>query len=198
MSLPKDQIKTYWQDRSAKQDELTVGNGGMPIEIQDKEYSEKSEFIFSLCPRDMATLDFGCGTGRYAKFFDYYLGADLTENLLKIAKKNNPDKNFILLDNECLEGCIFSGAHLVFTSTVLQHCSDEVCKRLLLNLRVGAQPHAYFFYENSVPAVSGHVKGRSSDDYKKLLESAKYKIRTAQYKTHTVHGESHTASLFTV
>ncbi len=60
------------------------------------------EFIQDLVKKEDSILDFGCGNGRLAGFLEgkyrSYLGADVSEKLLAIAKKNNPDpKNSFLL-----------------------------------------------------------------------------------------------------
>lgn len=43
-------------------------------------------------------LDIGCGYGRMAPLFQRYTGVDISPDLLEIARKEHPDKKFVLAD----------------------------------------------------------------------------------------------------
>lgn len=45
--------------------------------------------------KDYSVADIGCGYGRFAKHFKEYLGVDFSDEMLKLAQEQNPDKNFI-------------------------------------------------------------------------------------------------------
>lgn len=82
-------------------------------------------------------LDFGCGTGVLAKFFDSksYLGLDPLEGCIQKAQKRHPGHQFLLGGNEQLvqfrensfEGCISWG--------VLHHLNEEQLTSTLINIR---------------------------------------------------------------
>ena len=70
------------------------------------------EFIKDLVKPEDNILDFGCGNGRLAGFlegkYQSYLGVDVSQKLLEIAKKNNPDaKNSFLLLGQGSEKLLF-------------------------------------------------------------------------------------------
>lgn len=48
--------------------------------------------------KDKKVLDAGCGYGRSAPWFTDYTGVDLSPDLLEIARKDNPGKEFLLGD----------------------------------------------------------------------------------------------------
>lgn len=53
-----------------------------------------------LIPRTVKVLDAGCGYGRWAKFFPKtrYTGVDFSPEFLEIARKENPEHNFVEAD----------------------------------------------------------------------------------------------------
>lgn len=53
--------------------------------------------LYSEC----SVADIGCGYGRFAKHFGDYLGVDFSHEMLELAKKENPKKNFI--SGKCLD-----------------------------------------------------------------------------------------------
>lgn len=200
MSLNEQNILSYWQKRATSQGERTVGNGGLPMSVQDKEYEEKAKHVFSVCPQNLYTLDYGCGIGRYAPFFERYAGGDITESLLAIARSRNPEKRFFNLTSPIGHGIpddVAGQTELLFFSTVLQHCSDEVCLKILSSV-IPALPKlkAVFMYENSVVGESWHVKGRGWGDYGSLLNRAGQYHSSIFFSEHKVHNEEHCASIF--
>lgn len=74
-------------------------------------------------------LDLGCGMGHYSNYmydkgFDI-VGVDISENMINIAKRNNPNIEFIvsdICDLEIMKNCEFDGIVLAY---VLQHLSKE-------------------------------------------------------------------------
>ena len=98
-------------------------------------------------------LDLGCGYGRIAKYINNYTGADLSPDLLNIAKKQNPDKTFVECDGRSLPfednefnwtvKCIdidhsdWLAIHLtIFTQTkTAPYRNSHLCKNLLFTIR---------------------------------------------------------------
>lgn len=179
MSL--NNIEEYWDNRYNKQGFLTVGNY-QNLKEQDQEYKEKQDFIFTHCPTNLRTLDYGCGVGRYSRFFDYYIGIDITKKAIELAKQYNPDAQFYNTDKINFEFELF------FTATVLQHCSDKIVNDIF-NKISDRKNITLCLYENSTKGESEHVKGRDSYDfgYFKIIEYKKYK--------HVIHNEEHTLHL---
>lgn len=80
----------------------------------DREWSEIEEFI----DPKWSVVEVGCGDGRWSQYFDNYLGTDISKNLIKIAKKENPDKKFKVWD---IRHGFPKGYDLIFGYTVLLH-----------------------------------------------------------------------------
>ena len=95
-----DKVKAYWEKRSAKHGERTVGPNNWPAKRQDELYATRQEFVKTRMPCDKLVLDYGCGTGRYSGLFvpSKYLGMDVCERLLSVAKQRNPEHRYELYD----------------------------------------------------------------------------------------------------
>ena len=65
-------------------------------------YSDDRAYMQFLIPSGMRVLDIGCGTGELLSKLNPALGVgiDLDPTMIKIAKKNHPNLNFILHDVE--------------------------------------------------------------------------------------------------
>lgn len=197
MLAEKDVIQ-YWEKRAAAQGAATVGFAGHSLTEQDAEYEQKKGFIREHVPDDVPVLDYGCGTGRFSDCFEKeYLGVDITESLLEVARKNNPAKNYRRLENPWLEKVDFNFV-LFFTSTVLQHNDDEMVKKILKSVRDcrGSMFFGFVLYENS-QVQAPHVKGRSSEEYAELVKTVFNVLHFWSY-SHIVHGEEHTLTIINV
>ena len=83
-------------------------------------------------------LDLGCGMGHYSNYmydkgFDI-VGVDISENMINIAKRNNPNIEFIvsdICDLEIVKNCEFDGIVLAY---VLQHLSKEEVPNLFCEI----------------------------------------------------------------
>ncbi len=87
-------------------------------------------------------LDFGCGNGRFSKFFNKnnYIGIDISKNLIQIAKEKFPDKKFYLFDglNIPFEKQTFD---FIFSISVFHHIpSKQIRRDVLLEIRRVLKP----------------------------------------------------------
>ena len=62
--LEGKELENYWKDRAETHGELTVGFGNTKIEKHDEQFAKRSAHLFKQTPRDLVTLDYGCGIGR--------------------------------------------------------------------------------------------------------------------------------------
>lgn len=177
----------YWNDRYSKQGALTVGTSST-IELQDNEYKIKEDFIFSHCPTNLKVLDYGCGIGRYAHKFKDYVGVDISSEAIKIAKKLNPNKKFY---NGIKKRY---GINMFFTATVLQHCNDKIVNDIFYSLSLYKKDITIVLYENDTDGESYHVKGRTPNDYKNIIEKF-FKVKKFEYFSHIVHNEKHSLTI---
>ena len=192
MSIPIDKVFSYWEKRTAEQGDRTVGFANGVMDIQDKEYESRFDFISPYLDEG-STLDYGCGTGRYAHFYDEneYTGADITQRLLDIAISNYPSHSFMKLGNvgdiPKVEFDTF------FTATVLQHNSDETVRLIFSNLRKMKSKNLQFvLYENNQVRCR-HVKGRSPSEYLGFVSDF-FEIKTFTEGEHIICGEKHSIS----
>ena len=198
--ITPDKVELYWRERATKYGKLAVGYKNSPAVKQNAIHTLNTDFIFDLCPTDLYTLDFGCGIGKYAQNFDRYVGCDVTEQFLSVAKEENPDKVFHLLTRPHIDSDEdrFSKVELVFVATVLQHNSDAGVNEILESLRhVTENKFMLALYENSSDASAAHIKGRKSVEYRNFV-SRHYNIRSFIYRTHVVAHEDHTLTLLAV
>jgi ubiquinone/menaquinone biosynthesis C-methylase UbiE len=108
------------------------------------------------------TLDLGCGTGIYARFFPSraYVGADINRDYIKAAQSKYPDHRFVVqdatrtpfLDGE-FDACMISG--------VLHHLDDELAGRLIGEAARVVRPGGTIVVWEDIPApwwnLLGHV-----------------------------------------
>lgn len=191
--LKENEIISYWKTRSSIQGDRTVGYAGKNIIQQDINYKIRKKFIFEHCPKNLKTLDYGCGTGRYSYEFSDYIGVDITTNLLNIAKINHPDKNFILLNKPFLDD-IDIDFNLFFTATVLQHNSDDVVRKIFKSIsKIKQRGILFSIYENSQDHGK-HVTGRNSKDYIAMIDIF-FSIISYNNASHIIHSKKHNITL---
>ena len=192
--IEEKRIKDYWKERAGRQGRRTVGFVGTPLEKEDKRYAKRKKLIFSLCPRNLQTLDYGCGVGRYAPDFEKYTGADITTQLLELAREDNPGKTFVQLQEPWLPAEGLPKIELFFTATVLQHNSDEVVARILASVKPHAAPGIRFSLYENAQVVTDHVKARSPQDYADMV-AVLFKVKRVRSKCHKIHKEKHCCAL---
>lgn len=131
LGMEKYDMQKYWDKRAKIGEniyEKVCVYGAPPQfnEIMDKIQRTCLSKLLKQIPdiNDKKVLEVGCGVGRWANLIisigAEYIGVDISPEMVKIAKKNNPTGNFYVIDGECLpfpDNCF----DLVFSVTVLQH-----------------------------------------------------------------------------
>jgi len=196
--LKEDQVHKYWEQRAAKQGMRTVGFGGRSLDFQSRLHKQRMKFIFPRCSQSLRTLDFGCGTGNFANCFESYLGVDISETLLTFAKTAYPEKDFVLLEKPVPseEAILLFRPELFFSTTVLQHNSDDLVRKIFKSIAKIRQDMIFSIYENC-QVIAKHVKGRESEEYLALL-SESFKVLSSCSFSHYVHGEKHALTIVRV
>jgi len=191
MAISKDKIKEYWNERVSRQKELTVGHSDDRI-IHEMEYVDRMIFMETenIFDTPLRVLDYGCGIGWYAIKFKNYIGVDITPELLAMAKKRYPKKQFALIESGDISKLNFD---IFFSATVLQHNEDDTVIEIFRNIPDSVS--MLYLYENSTEGESGHVKGRTDLDYLHLLYKAGKKHEWTKAISHVLHGEKHTLSI---
>ncbi|MDP2812632.1 MAG: class I SAM-dependent methyltransferase [bacterium] len=99
-------------------------------------------------------LDLGCGNGRLIKVLDKaglkydYLGIDFSQGLIDEAKKNFPDKNFMVLDMADID-FKENSFDLVLMGASFHHLSDKKQRQALLKkINHYLKPGGYLFMTN--------------------------------------------------
>ena len=120
-----------------------------------------------------SVLDIGCGNGMLAKYFssDNYYGFDVQAEIIKVAKKNNPDHFF---SNNMPEGRKFDSIVLL---AVIEHIDDpiEYLTNLLPYLNQNGKiimttPHPIGDSIHDFGAKIGVFSKEAHDEHKLLLD----------------------------
>lgn len=98
--------------------------------VREKDIDKAFSYVTKPNPK---TVEIGCGNGRDAKEImehtNDYLGTDLSEGMLELAKQNAPGVNFQLADLE--EYSFPSGVDVVFSFASLIHSDKSSLKKVL-------------------------------------------------------------------
>jgi len=171
IKLSEKGVQSYWRDRANRDGIRATGHCAYTLDRQDERYKIGKEFIFTYCPKHLRTLDYGCGIGRYAKDFKYYLGVDFTESLLAIARERYPEAKFLKLNSPFLDCELNFDPELIFTSCVLQHNPDDVVLKIFESFAPIVKGDIMFgLYENT-EIQSGHMRGRTGEEYVGMIET---------------------------
>jgi len=114
--------KEYWERRADSWSELADLNYSLPITDKNliKNWINKLEF--------KSVLDIGCGNGRFTPMFigKDYTGIDISDKLVKIAKKRFPESEFKTMRVEDLKPILSKPKYdLIFSYTCLEHIIEE-------------------------------------------------------------------------
>ena len=183
-------VKEYWSNRYAKQGYLTTGFNGHNEKQMEQNYNERIEFIQHKINWKIDAeliLDFGCGVGRYFPMLEgygNYYGYDVNQWAIDLCnnKLSRLDKSELEFNNEFSneepESCT-----TLFTSTVLQHNTDEEVLRILTKYK---SAEVFLLYEFTGKSNAPHMASRSVEDYERL--SGK---ELKEFYSHITHGEQH-------
>lgn len=195
--ISQDQVKKYWDERSGRQRDRTVGPNNWSMDKQDQIYQERFKFIGPKIPRDKHIIDYGCGIGRYSLLFlkEKYLGLDICDNLLSIAKAKNPGFTYQLLSSPYPPELNFP-AEIFFTATVLQHNDDNGLKKILMSAKGISKGNLTFcIYENTAKeSGKRHICFRSKKQYLDFI-SLYFEITGCDSWSHILHKEEHSLML---
>lgn len=199
--LSIEKAQEYWAERAERYGGMAVGFNCEESVKQELHHRERAEHIFTVVSRNIPTLDYGCGIGRFCKEFKYYVGADMTKRLIDIAKYQNPQKTFIWLPEPWLgfeATTVAQSAEQVFTCTVLQHCSNELVMKIFESIKELKQLTVFSLYEKNNDDTLPHVISRTSNQYVDLMKEVGWNARLLSSSTHTIHNELHTLSVIEV
>lgn len=198
--LSAQQAPAYWRERFQREGGRAVGFANRPAAEQTAIIDQKQYFLRAMLDTSLRTIEYGCGTGLFSDLFDpeKYVGYDITEGFLEIARRRNPSARFVRVNSAIgtrdlyATGLNPSDFEQFMTINVLQHNDDIVVSEILRHLTQW-RPGGFRFalYENIHAAASkGHMRFRSVDDYLTLI-GQHFRIRDSHHAVHEVHGERH-------
>lgn len=170
-------IKEYWDKRYNSQGYLTTGYCGHNKGQMEINYQERFKWLNDRLPDNRCNvLDYGCGTGRYVDLFqEHYIGYDVSKEALSMAQDLHTNKTFLNFEPLTCE--------VLFTSTVLQHNTDEEVKRILSKYN---DANSFWLYEFTGESNAAHMASRTVGDYERLSgKDIKF------FYSHVTHGEQH-------
>ena len=192
MGIAQGAILDYWTKRGERYaNDRVWGPGAGTPEQHAAQVEERAAFIFEACPTDVRTLDYGCGIGMYTPYFppEEYVGVDLSQAHMRLAREANPGHYFIQIASPVWSEPFSWAFDLFFTATVLQHCSDEVVDGLFKNLSL-KRPGTFSLslYEFATPTPDHRqTVGRLPEQYIEMVAKWFAVIGTSS-RTHTIHG----------
>lgn len=163
-------ITQYWKEHAL--DNIMPPRNG--AEFPDGEIALQT-LRTAVGPGDV--LEFGCGRGRLAPLFeaDNYLGVDISESALEVAKGANPRHWFQLI--EPFETLPY--APTVFAYTVLHHIPDDLlldaCDQLMNNtdrIVVAEVMDPAFRHERTPPCLN-----RAAGEYVDIFTSKGWQLK---------------------
>ena len=156
-----------------------------------------SKFIKKNIIKNSYVLDFGCGTGFFAKLFNpkKYLGVEINKNFVSVARQVNSKYNFRILDKNYLAG-FENKINLIFINNVLHHLTDKQIfdtfyyfqKKLNKNTKIfiiePLFPKTFFSLEffMKVIDIGNNIKTKKKyiNLFKKLVKIHKYNIKKVE------------------
>lgn len=100
IDIDQDKIKSFFDKRGKNADINSILSSTMFTEkekAEKRDLIEKELFLNNITVKpNSKVLEIGCGVGRWAKIFSnkvIYLGLDYSDELLKLAKEDNPSSN---------------------------------------------------------------------------------------------------------
>lgn len=137
----KEDIKTYYNNLASEYDQLRFSNSyGKYIHAQEERILSK----YINTDKNHNNLDLACGTGRFLKYANH--GIDISEEMIKQAKINFPDKELsigdamsIPFDNEKFEN--------VFCFHLMMHLDNDKLNKILQDVNRITKKRGYFIFD---------------------------------------------------
>lgn len=124
-SLTEYSPKEFWERRAEAWAALSKTS-------YKADWENVGPFIEKLKPESV--IDIGCGTGQWSVFFDCpYLGIDISQKLVDIAKKEYPTKKFVVAKLEDYESD--EKFDLAFAYTCFEHIKEEDMPKAIESLK---------------------------------------------------------------
>lgn len=154
-----DKYKEHWNNRCKKYGYDAVGVIGTKGGVQEEQYRKTIDFLMGKIPTDKKVLDYGCGVGKLSHLFKaaLYIGVDISEEMLSIAKQKNPEYTYRLNTR-------LPKTDITFIANVLQHNPDDVVKKIRFK-----SPEMYIYELKEGGKDKEFLYHRSIKDYEKLL-----------------------------
>ncbi len=137
MEKKLETIKTYRESAKALADKFD----GLGARVADIE-----ETFAAIHKEHPSVLEIGCGNGRDAaeilKRTNGYLGVDVSEELIKLAKEKNPQGNFVVADIE--DYSFPKDIDAIFAFASLIHVPKESLKKIFADGREALNPGGVF------------------------------------------------------
>ena len=107
-------------------------------------HAQELFYLQKYFPNSPNSLSLGCGTGRYMEMAS--VGLDISANMLQIARKNYPNKQFLEGDatNTKLPAAHFQG---IFSLHVLMHLQPNVVAQILKEAARLLAPNGTFIFD---------------------------------------------------
>ena len=97
LSSKETQNKEFWRQRLRESSEPRFAIAASGFDW-DGINNIHTKIIFKYVKKADKVLDVACGIGRIVHWFDDYVGIDFLEEFIEIARKENPDKRFLVCD----------------------------------------------------------------------------------------------------
>jgi len=204
-----NQMQTYWDDRYAKQKELTVGHCSFSKKRFDAVTKNSHKLInehFSEYLDGKRILDFGCGVGRHTGLLKglsgnkgEVFGTDINKWAVEKARNDNPTCETSLLEGQktSYRSKFFD---IIFAWTVLQHIPDQEIEDTIREFdRILKYNGKILIYENTTNKKSNnHIWFRSVQTYSLIMthHALMWRGKTIVIPDIDGTGEEHTIMVF--
>lgn len=193
--LSESRIRIFWK---LKTDQLF----SELFDFEDGEYKEisslqndihntKWEFLkekmLPIITSNNMILDYGCGFGKYSKYFKRYLGVDINERVIEYCVRKYPKSQFSKI--ELYQPLYALNTNIFFSSECLQYNDDESILKILSSLPFTI--NSMYIYEMSKSDIpSDIITLRSSRDYYNLINE-NLKVRKAEEFVHCINNKEY-------
>ncbi|MBD0779996.1 methyltransferase domain-containing protein [Maribacter sp. ANRC-HE7] len=139
----------------------------MPMDLYNATYAI---FCDSWIKTDSAVLEIGCGPGNITRYLKNHnpnctvTAIDVSSNMVELAKKNNPDVDFRIMDCRNLQE-IENTFDAIICGFTMNYLSKNDCLKLISDCNDLMQPEA-ILYMSFVPGdykKSGYITGSTGD-----------------------------------